>query len=1204
MAKLTKNGKYIVEMYVRYFGKTPTKAQIDEYAEVGKQKEILKQIMGDANDAKPSNITYDDYIDSIFQNLFGRPASGPEKTKYAKTYDKEGVLPINAIVKAAKSSDKAVYQTKNAVALLIAEEGSTTNFDLDKITKDTYKEIYNPKTKKFVGTLAEVKTIVDAMKDNVTGQTFNLTASADNFVGKEKGDVFNSGETFLGLNGAASVYGSNLNSLDVLDGGAGKDTLNVVTEGAIATVTANISNIETINLKSGAGVTFDTTTFTGVETLNATKGTSATLTAAATTDVNVSGITGATSVTGGDSVIVSQDINVDLSDVDGSADSVASITVNGAKDVTITANKSLYKVTTDGGATDTDLGIVVGGATAVTGAVKITSTGDALKGNDNGIKLDDISVTGGTTVEITQVAAASYGDSASKNAGGNDTVTQGAITVDATTATTTVTVKQDAAVSAVNAANTTGAVTETASVKFGALKVGDKLTIEVAGGTADTIDTGEFTLTAVKDMSATEVAAAFANLINGSAYGSLIAAGDTQSGAAFTKGTYTGLDTLWTSAAASGDTVVFTSNTANNTVADIDFFLTNTSTNSVAPIVTTTQGKGHDATMAGGVTGIVAGKVDITANTALTTVTVDSYGATSNINGAAAALATINLKNGAAFTVSDTADTVTLTLEKVTGATTFTAGSEPKTLNVKSIGDNKGVIAAANTTAFNVSGTGTLTQAGSLAAVKNITVTETAGLNLTSATLTALESIDATATTGAVTASISGTQTTYAGSKGVDTLIVSNAGTAVAKAIDLGAGNDKLILAGGTVSVPTVELKGGEGTDTLSIDAASAVTLSGATAFAAKLNSFERLEITGATSTQSVDVKKLGFANYVTVAGVSANGTLTLNDLANNATVVLNATTGTGGLTTNIKDASTGETDVLNLVVTNDSGIAAGTVTAANIETINLTVTDVFVDLHGNEPTNNDNLPNGKDDNDATHTMTLTADKATALTIDGNAGLTLTLTNASKLVTIDASKMTEGGLTVTANGANAMTITGGAGADVLTASTGATAKADILVGGAGNDILTAGSNGAKLTGGAGNDLFILTATSATTGTKEATTHSYITDFKAGDLLQLEFRDNTDVTTAAVTGFAKLAANQSANAVYSDYVNAAMSQLKDAAAEGEAVWFSFAGNSYVVVDSGIQTTGTFKNGEDLVIELTGVANLNGASFNSDFGTIAL
>ena len=168
MAK-TKKEKYIVEQYVRYFGKTPTDAQIADYADLGKPKDILEQIMGDANDAKPSNITYDDYIDSIFQNLFGRPASGPEKTKYAKTYDKKGVLPINAIVKAAKSSDKAVYQTKKAVALFIAEKGSATNIDLDKITKDTYAEVYDLKAKKVkvdsVSDINKRKVVIEKEKD-------------------------------------------------------------------------------------------------------------------------------------------------------------------------------------------------------------------------------------------------------------------------------------------------------------------------------------------------------------------------------------------------------------------------------------------------------------------------------------------------------------------------------------------------------------------------------------------------------------------------------------------------------------------------------------------------------------------------------------------------------------------------------------------------------------------------------------------------------------------------------------------------------------------------------------------------------------------------------------------------------------------------------------------------------------------------------
>jgi len=64
-------------------------------------------------------------------------------------------------------------------------------------------------------------------------------------------------------------------------------------------------------------------------------------------------------------------------------------------------------------------------------------------------------------------------------------------------------------------------------------------------------------------------------------------------------------------------------------------------------------------------------------------------------------------------------------------------------------------------------------------------------------------------------------------------------------------------------------------------------------------------------------------------------------------------------------------------------------------------------------------------------------------------------------------------------------------------------QADVLNGGAGNDTLYAGSNGAKLTGGDGNDLFIVTAASAVSGSKESNTYSEILDFKAGDLLQLQ-----------------------------------------------------------------------------------------------------
>lgn len=133
-----------------------------------------------------------------------------------------------------------------------------------------------------------------------------------------------------------------------------------------------------------------------------------------------------------------------------------------------------------------------------------------------------------------------------------------------------------------------------------------------------------------------------------------------------------------------------------------------------------------------------------------------------------------------------------------------------------------------------------------------------------------------------------------------------------------------------------------------------------------------------------------------------------------------------------------------------------------------------------------------------------------------------------------------------------MTITGGSGNDVLTASSGATAKADVLNGGAGNDTLIAGTNGAKVTGGAGNVLFVVTA--------------------AMEQIKAENDGNAVVAGAD-------------------------------AAVGQAIWFVFHGDSYVVVDSGVSTVGSCANGEDLVVKLTGV-DLTNASWNATHGTIAL
>jgi Ca2+-binding RTX toxin-like protein len=199
-----------------------------------------------------------------------------------------------------------------------------------------------------------------------------------------------------------------------------------------------------------------------------------------------------------------------------------------------------------------------------------------------------------------------------------------------------------------------------------------------------------------------------------------------------------------------------------------------------------------------------------------------------------------------------------------------------------------------------------------------------------------------------------------------------------------------------------------------------------------------------------------------------------------------------------------------------------------------------------------------------------------------------------------------GGLEVDATGAVAMTITGGSGADEITASA---TKADVIDGGAGNDTITAGFNGALLTGGAGNDLFVVGANSPV-GNQEANTYSKIQDFSAGDKIQLSYWDtdasaSSPPSTTAVDSFAKLQASlDESTATFTNFVNAAFQEMTSA---GDAVWFMFGGDSYVVIDSNVDAgagytaqTG-FTDGEDLIVRVEDV-DLTGVSFNDTYGTI--
>lgn len=1233
-------------------------------------------------------------VNAVYQNLFGH-APDIDGLHYWVDQLTQGKLAIgniaDAINKGALSTDATIITNKVAAATAFTDALDTTaevvayagvNSTGSAAVKSWLAAVTSDAATLTNATSATTLTsLTTTVLNNVAanGQTYVLTKSLDNIDGTANNDTIIGS---LDLTTPSNAELNTLAALDIVNGGAGIDTLKINQTGGPATVLPNLSNVEIIEVSSTVGATVDSSTVTGVTNLNIVKaGGAVSATAGATTDISVS-----------------------VKEMDAAA--VKAHTVDGGKNVTVTV--------ADAGNTGSPDTVTIGGATAAKGDVVVNVTGKAYEAATGNVSTGAITITGGQTVAVTQKATSSAAVATDKSA---DTFTQGAVTVNASTDTTTISVKQDATVAAVNAADSTGGVTETATVKFGALKNGDAL---VSNG---------LTFTAKADMTAAEVASAFANLVTGLA----VSGKDTQGSGLATKGTYTGdfqtgvAPTGFTAAAASDDTVVFTGSRSNINQTDLTFTLTNTSGNSVAPVVTTVQGKANDATATGGVMGVAAGAVTVGGGanaTAVKTITVDGYAATSSgATGTTSALETLNLSNGGDFSVASAAGTLALNLKAVgtaAAAETLTSAAvsavaavldlnntATTTLNVKSDGVNTVDLrldGASSVATLNVSGTGLLnsgsgSQSSTLTTIK---VTETAGLTLNSQATTNITSVDTSGTTGTVTLTLDGSKATYTGGAGVDKVTISNANTAIAKAVSLGAGDDTLTLnvTSGSVAVPTVDLKGGDGTDTLAMSAADAVALTANGTFAGKVDGFEKLSIGALSATGTVNLANMDNINYVVsansssvssaatkttftldvvgstattadtvafngstyaftnnagtaasfatqlyalivatppsggtwiatgvsgtkitfeavaagVLGTPANSAfmfsdadssgstatfataqvsagaaagasaaaLTIDKMASGGTLEL---TGTGaGAIVKVTDAATGTADVLNVVTKVASNV--GTVTAVDVETFNLNITDADTSFAAAAYAGASKTAN------VSTTILAVAGNANTKTVnvEGAGNLTLDVSANTKLATVDANKAT-GVLTLDLSSQNgvAITVTGGSANDVLKASAGANAKADVLLGGAGNDTLWAGANGAKLTGGDGNDLFVLQV-----GNKESNTYSSIQDFKAGDVLQLNVAAGT-----AVTSFAKLTAVLSENtATFSNFVDAAITQAN----AGEAVWFNFKGNAYVVIDNTTNST-VFENTVDAAIELVGV-DLANASYNSTNGTIAL
>lgn len=538
----------------------------------------------------------------------------------------------------------------------------------------------------------------------------------------------------------------------------------------------------------------------------------------------------------------------------------------------------------------------------------------------------------------------------------------------------------------------------------------------------------------------------------------------------------------------------------------------------------------------------------------------------------AGSLTITGLAAGQGLAILTTGNTTATYLAAATSASLAISGATSGTVAINGTGLTSAAISSSGATA---STTGVITLASTIGAVTvnaGTALTTTLAGGKAASTLTvsgggavnlntipgAFTTVNASTSTGGLTATIGSVITTLTGSTAVDKITVAGA-LAAGVAFDLGGGNDSLLAGGGSIAAGST-VEGGAGTDTLS---SGLVTAANAAAF----KNFEILQIE--TNTISDGALLTGSTlTGLTIANSTGGGAV--NNVA--ATLGLTATgTATGTTTIGVTGALAGTADSYTITLANSTAntvAAAGTVSVANVETLNLVSAGTA--LVG---------ANTIDISDAAlKTLVITGAKAVDITFS-------TATTATSL--IDGSALT-GALTLsTANvvGATAvnggLTIKGGTAADALTVTQVATVTT-----GAGADTVFAGNNGITVAS-AGNATAIELAAKLVT----------ITDYAKSDTVDLRPGGVAGATVSLGTVTDRSAAVDLLTAANAD-ANATAS----AAAGGvEISAFRFGGDTYLLLDAAGAGAGGVAAG-DVLVKLSGVIDLSTATVDVATGAV--
>lgn len=239
-------------------------------------------------------------INTVYKNLFGRSADEAGLNYWYGEVQAGRVTIANAVTSiaaGAQNADKVAYASKVTAATAFTNALDTTDERLGYAGEKA-----NAVAKQFIAGVTDAATLATAIAPanldatvntsigaGATATTYQLTKGLDNIPGTNGNDVIvGSIDT-----SAAGAELNTLSSIDLINGGAGIDTLKIAhassTGGVIAV--GSLTNVEVIEVTSayndggaGLGVDINTTTTTGVTDLNIVRAADAIkATAAATT---------------------------------------------------------------------------------------------------------------------------------------------------------------------------------------------------------------------------------------------------------------------------------------------------------------------------------------------------------------------------------------------------------------------------------------------------------------------------------------------------------------------------------------------------------------------------------------------------------------------------------------------------------------------------------------------------------------------------------------------------------------------------------------------------------------------------------------------------------------------------------------------------------------------------------------------------------